>query len=97
MGKKIYRPKGPIFGPKQRFFILRDMPTGKFSILTREGVRKIIELTRGGGKKIYWLHYEWGVLSMPCNIKNISIKEKSFYYGKNCMFFSENSIENILY
>ena len=86
MGKKIYRPKGPIFGPKQRFFILRDMPTEKFSILTREGVRKIIELTRGRGKKIYWLHYEWGVLSMPCNIKNISIKEKVFIMVKTVCF-----------
>ena len=41
-GKKIYRPEGPIFRPKQRFFTLRDMIRGKFSILTRSVKEKLL-------------------------------------------------------
>ena len=47
MSKKIYQPGGPIFGPKHRFFIVRDMLPKEFSVSTW-----VV------GKKNYWAHKE---------------------------------------
>ena len=69
---KIYRPEGPIFGPKHCFFILRDMLSGQFSILTKIVGKKIIELTRGMGKKINSSNSGRG-LEQAMQYKNLSI------------------------
>ena len=68
-GKKIYRPEGPIFVPKQRFFILRGMLREKFSILTRGWSKKLLS-SLGVVKKL--IGSTRVVRSMPCNMKNLS-------------------------
>ena len=68
-GKKNYRPEGPVFGPKQRFFYCAACSEGNFRFWLGKVVIKFIELTRGVRKFIGWTR---GVVrSMSCNIKKI--------------------------